>query len=207
MCFSKEVSLATFLIGTIGGILCVSNDDPNYKIIGYFFIFVSLMQGIEYLLWNNLTCDSTNKILSYTGMILNHLQPVVLVLLLYIYSRESFNKHRKIILSLIGIYLAIIVPYSLQFKNECTVSDQGNLNWKWNYLDNQFLTYSIFISIIVALGFFFPNKKYGIIFSLYAFISYFSSTIIYWSKPVIGSMWCFLSAFAPFIFYLIFKQT
>ena len=68
MCFSKEVSLATFIIGVLGGFLCYSVNSPDYKIIGLFFGFVSLMQGIEYLLWCHQTCDTYNKILTNAGI-------------------------------------------------------------------------------------------------------------------------------------------
>ena len=88
MCFSKDVSLATFLTGFIGGLLCFSTGVVDLKIIGLFFMFVSLMQGIEYLLWIHQTCDDYNKNISYLAMVLNHLQPVVLCILLILYNRK-----------------------------------------------------------------------------------------------------------------------
>ena len=36
------------------------------------------MQGIEFLLWKHPVCDDYHKAVSVAGMILNHLQPVVL---------------------------------------------------------------------------------------------------------------------------------
>ena len=133
MCFSKEVSLATFLTGIFGGILCISTGVPDYQIIGLFFIFISLMQGIEYLLWSHQKCDNYNIFLTYLGLILNHLQPVILFILLYMYSKDKFNKYKKIIVSILVIYIITIVLYSLQFKSQCTLKDQENhLYWKYH---------------------------------------------------------------------------
>ena len=41
MCFSKEVSLVTFILGLFTSYLCYSVNTPQYKIIGLFFAFIS----------------------------------------------------------------------------------------------------------------------------------------------------------------------
>lgn len=199
MCFSKEVSLATFLTGFIGGLLCFSTGVTDLKIIGLFFMFVSLMQGIEYLLWIHQTCDDYNKNISYLAMILNHLQPVVLFILLCIY-----NKPYKKLFFIILIYLIFIIPYSLKFKNTCTMKDKNHhLNWEWNSMKYNKLVYAVFLFCLVSLGFFFPNKTYGKSFSLFTLLSYIISYCIYTKTNVVGSMWCFFTAFGP-LFYLFY---
>ena len=199
MCFSKNISLFTFLTGIIGGLLCYSTGIPEYKIIGLLYAFVSLMQGIEYLLWIHQTCDDYNRLLSTIGMILNHLQPVILCILLF-YFKEKFNK--KILLLLI-IYLIVIIPYSLKFKNECTMKENTHLNWEWNHMDNAEITYAVFLITLIIFGLFIPNI--GKSFSLITLISYFFSYFIY--KGTVGSMWCFFSAFIPIIYYIYFTLT
>lgn len=204
MCFSKEVSLFTFISGIIGSLLCYSTGTPDYKIIGVFFAFVSLMQAIEYLLWSHPVCDDYNKKLSYVAMLINHLQPIVLLLTLYIYSPAKFNQYKFILLLLISIYSVIIVDYSRKFKNECTIKDENNnLNWKWNHMDNKILVYLVFLLCLVSFGFIFPNKNTGMIFSVFSLVSYIVSYFIYKDKNVVGSMWCFFSSFAPILFYML----
>lgn len=88
MCFSARVSIITFIIGIIGAYKCIQLGEPLDKIIGYFLGFVALMQLIEYLLWTHQKCDKYNKMLSITGMLLNHLQPIMLGLLVL-----NFNKN------------------------------------------------------------------------------------------------------------------
>ena len=68
----------------------------DYKVIGLIFIFFSLMQGIEYLLWSHQECDEYNKMISTLGMVLNHLQPIVLFILLYIYITKNNLSNLKI---------------------------------------------------------------------------------------------------------------
>ena len=87
MCFSKEVSLVTFILGLFTSYLCYSVNTPEYKIIGLFFAFVILMQGIDYLLWEHQQCDDLNKNISTTGMLLNNLQPIILFILKNVYLK------------------------------------------------------------------------------------------------------------------------
>lgn len=203
MCFSKNISLFTFLTGIIGGLLCYQIGTPDYKIIGLFFMFVSLMQGIEYLLWNHQICDNYNKLISSLGMILNHLQPIILCLLLFIYSKSKFNENKKLILTLITIYIVFIIPYSLKFKNQCTMkNDNNNLNWEWNHMVNGQIVYSLFLLCLVVFGYFLPNL--GKSFSLFALLSYGISYFIYSQQHIVGQIWCMFSAFGPLLYFLFY---
>ena len=89
MCFSANISLLAFILGIIGSILVFTLGGPSNKIISLFFAFVSSMQLIEYFLWKHQVCDNYNKLLSKIGMWLNHMQPVVLGLLVIILSQEE----------------------------------------------------------------------------------------------------------------------
>lgn len=201
MCFTKNVSLATFLIGVIGGLLCFSTGINDYKVIGLIFIFFSLMQGIEYLLWSHQECDEYNKMISTLGMVLNHLQPIVLFILLYIYNKEQFIKFKNILIPIILIYTIVIILYSLEFKKECTMKNDSHLKWEWNFMKYKEVVYSIFLLCLILSGLAF--KKYGLQFSLVSFFSFLLSNLIYDKTNVVGSMWCFFSVFGPWLFYLI----
>ena len=206
MCFSAEISIITFIIGIIGSLLCISLGKPVDKILGYFFIFVSLMQGIEYLLWNHQKCDNYNRFLSILGMVLNHLQPIVLGLLILYFNK---NVSTKIIYIIMFLYLCAIIPYSIQFLNnknlECTIKTTKNnhLLWNWNsmFLNNQI--YLIFLLILCLLIYFgFPNK-YKFIAILVALISFGSSHFFYYKEGVMGSLWCFYILFITYIYYIL----
>ena len=197
MCFSKEVSLVTLILGLFTSYLCYSVNTPKYKIIGLFFAFVILMQGIDYLLWTHQQCDNLNKNISTVGMLLNHLQPVVLFILKNIYLKTS-----KFEVFVLVVYLLFIIPYSLQFikDKKCTEKNKNNhLLWKWNGLNNAEITYIVFLFTLVILGTF--NKS----FSLIIFLSFFTSYFIYNNETVVGNMWCFFAVFAPLFFYILAK--
>lgn len=207
MCFSAEISILTFLIGMIGAYLTISLDNKTDKIIGYFFGFVALMQLIEYLLWTHQKCDKYNKLLSIMGMILNHLQPIVLgFLILYFYNQ---NPNKIIIYSILLIYTLVIIPYSLQFIRsgnfDCTLKDKkqnNHLVWNWNLMNMAHIVYTIFTLSLAAISFFgFPTLTQGISFALVVIISYLTSMIIYPSK-VIGALWCFYTVFILFFYYI-----
>jgi hypothetical protein len=82
---------------------------------------------------------------------------------------------------------------------------QNHLSWEWNKKTNYFIAYSVFLVTLIFLGFFFPDKKIGKSFSLFALVSYFTSMLIYKGTNVIGSMWCFFTVFASFLYFIHFK--
>jgi hypothetical protein len=58
MCWSKEVSISTYVIGIIG---CVILYNKGYKIEALFYGWVIQMQLIEYFLWAFQPCNDENK--------------------------------------------------------------------------------------------------------------------------------------------------
>lgn len=205
MCFSAQSSIVTFIIGIIGAILCISLGSITDKIIGFFFGFTSLIQGIEYLLWTHQKCDDYNRIISILGMILNNLQPFILGLIILFINTTTPNKNW--IIGIMILYLSLIIPYSIQFDKtiQCTIKDDNSkhLKWNWNLMKNSGFVYSIFIfcfCLFALLGF--PRFIYGIYFSIIIIISYLTSAYFYtWDFS--GVLWCYYSAFFPIIYYLL----
>ena len=83
MCFNAEISLATYLIGTIGSLKLWT---AGFKPESLFYLWVVQMQLIEFLLWltidpqDNERCLSPfmsvfNSRISQLGVIINHLEP------------------------------------------------------------------------------------------------------------------------------------
>lgn len=209
MCFSSNASIISFLFGIIGSILVFSLGSVSNKIIGGFIGFVSLMQFIEYLLWNHQICDNYNKFLSILGMILNHMQPVVLGLLILLFNKTIPLYNYNIILLVLFIYLIIIIPYSLQFKSnynlQCTLKSIKHLKWNWISMNYSYIIYITFLLAMILLFIYgLPSKKLGIIVGCTAFITFFTSFIIY-PQEFVGALWCFYTAFIPIIYYLYCK--
>jgi hypothetical protein len=209
MCFSPEISLITFIIGIVGAYLSFSLNTPSDKIIGLFFGFVSLMQGIEFILWKNKTCNETNKTFTSLGLILNHLQPIILFILILLLNKNLSYQKKNIIYLCVIIYSIVIILYSSQFKlqNECTSKNKSNhLDWNWNNLSYKYIAYGVFLITLFMLFLVgIPNEKYGIILSLITVLSYIFSFFIYKNKNVIGSLWCFFSSLFPIFWFIIRK--
>jgi len=209
MCFSSESSIVSFLFGIIGSILVFTLGGDSNKIIALFLGFVSSMQFIEYLLWNHQKCDWYNQLLSNLGMWLNHLQPIVLGILIL-----TFNKNLIYFYQIIGVlllYLCIIIPYSLQFKKnnilQCTIKDvkTKHLLWNWNLLNYSRTVYGFFLFTFVYLFIYgLPNRMLGVICAILAVVTFGSSMIIY-PQNFVGAMWCYYTAFIPIIYYVIYK--
>jgi hypothetical protein len=202
MCWSKEVSLLTFLIGTISSYTLYQFNQPMLKLYAYFFMFVTLMQGVEFFLWSHQICDDLHKQISITGMFLNLIQPVVLAILtLYFNGGKS-------ILALISIcigYLIGIRPfiqYYLQDEQlQCTTPKCGDphLVWNWTILPHMNLAHFLYLgalSLIALVGF--PDRASSFMFTFVTLVSYTLSRLLY-SRAVFGSMWCWYVVFVPSI--------
>ena len=62
MCFSAEVSLMTFIIGTVGSFFVYNIGTPFDHIVGLYLGFTSLIQGIEFLICQMIPAETTNMI-------------------------------------------------------------------------------------------------------------------------------------------------
>jgi hypothetical protein len=204
MCFSADVSLGTFISGIVFSVLCFSLGTAEAKIIGVFFGFVIFMQLIEYLLWKHQYCDQYNKNLTIAGMILNHLQPVVLFLAVILFNKNIPSNNLKIMTLAVIIYAIAIIPYSLQFDKFCTQKGKESNNhlvWKWNNMDRAEITYSIFLISMMVITFFgMPSHK--VIHTLITLLTFIISAVIYGKQQVAGALWCFIAAFAPLAYFI-----
>jgi hypothetical protein len=205
MCFSAEVSLLTFSIGVIFSILIFQFNEPSYKIFAVYLFYISFMQLIEFLLWTHQVCDDYNRNTSIAGMFLSHLQPIVLAILMVTFYKQSSNMKLYILVISI-LYLIFIIPYSIKFlKDEsiqCTLKkDNPHLIWNWTNNHNAKLAYMFyFISVTTLLLFGIPDRKLAYIFTFLHSLTLLTSYLFY-SRPYLGSIWCFYGSLAPpFIF-------
>jgi len=208
MCFSAEVSLVTFLIGTIFSAVIFQLGTPLDKIIGLFGVYVSLMQGIEFLLWSHQTCDQYHKNVSVLGALLNSAQPIVLGILALIYSTRVENKGYVFLvvvaLCLYGVYSYIDkTAFILSPELHCTQprANDPHLHWNWaqNYpWSSDWLVYISSIVLISILGM--PTLSQGIGLGAYFLISMIATGMVY-PRQEVGSLWCVFGALTPPLYY------
>jgi hypothetical protein len=211
MCFSENASIVSFTFGVIGSLLCISLGTVTDKIVGFFMLFVSSMQGIEYLLWRHQICDNYNKFISILGMVLNHLQPIVLGFIVILFNTKLTQSKLHLIYSFMTVYLFVIIPYSIKFLKDpqllCTIKNKETTHLQWNWTDMKYfdIVYTVFLIAFCAfflLGL--PKLQYGIYASLTAIITSSTSLYFYPQKHT-GAIWCYYVVFLPIIYYLMRK--
>jgi hypothetical protein len=201
MCYSKNLSLISFIFGIISSILLIKYGNLESKntnlAIASFFIFVSIMQFIEYLMWSDIKCENgLNKFGSLFGPILNHLQPIMLIIISIIYLKSiNIISNNLLILSNLTYLIYAIYKY-INFVNEpnnlCTeINSEGHLSWKWiKNFNYNYYHLLIFINLIN----YYNNKN--LIGS--KIISYIMFLISYYKfNKNIGEFWCLMVTGIP----------
>ena len=124
MCFSFEASIISFFVGSLSSIWIFLLGRPFDKIIGGYWLYVCLMQGIEAILWKHQTCDDLHKTVSFLGYGLNVSQPLILGGLLILYSKYA----RPIPIVIVSLlYMLYGLTYFLRTRGEtyyCITTNQ-----------------------------------------------------------------------------------
>ena len=204
MCYSAEASLVTFAIGiTFSGLLMRRGGDD--RIVGGFLAFVSLMQGLEYLLWENQLCTAANATLSKTAMALNHLQPLVLGGLALAAGRPAMRVTVGLLMVAYGIAaFAYSARYLENTVLHCTKKEEGDphLLWQWNDIPGGKAFYALFLAMLVVVpALSFHSRTYGLTVGGLAAGLFAISGILY-KRQYIGAMWCLYAALAPAAIWL-----
>ena len=206
MCVTAMDSLVVYIINIISCVLLYNyGHSADIKIASLFLGFVGQMQIIDYLFWKNLSCTSVNTQITRTAIVFNHLQPVVLIILQYMFGL----KLSKASIYIVSIYIVCAIVYSiLNFKNiNCTtLSEKTKLvNWTWNKEKFSSLFYSLFLLSLIASCSNFENKEFGILFM----VSGILTLLMGFLKPNLnestGRIWCYYTALLPLLILGIVK--
>ena len=141
MLYSKDLSLTSLCIGIIASVSLIffgnKKSLSSNKAIGYYFLFITLMQVVEYLLWLDIECvNGLNETGALLGPILNHTQPIILFLLTYIYLDSTNTFPINAVISANILYFIYIChqyyKYISDSSNLCIKRDKhGYLNNTW----------------------------------------------------------------------------
>ena len=198
MCYSKELSMNSFLFGMTTSLLLIifgkkENLHTNLA-IGLFFMFVSLMQLVEYLIWSDINCvNGMNKVGTKLGPILNHLQPIVFLILLNLFVKSKNIIPTSIIVVLNVVYCVYVFHKYSDFKKECTsVNTLGHLYWDWKQNFN-YISY-FFIMILNTINYTSPLINTT---SIYSYLLLIFSAFKF--NQNIGEFWCLFVNSSPLI--------
>lgn len=209
MCYNKEISLYTYIIGLVSSYLLLRNNKPSLKIIGCFFIIIIHMQLIDFFLWSNNKCNNLNKKISNVGAFLNFIQPIILYLAIIYYNKDITNENKKKLNIIISIYIIVLIVYCINlFPLNCSVVTDKSypyLQWSWYKKSLPNIVGAIFPIILMLLMYYGIDKPYNLYLFLLCIISFIVSFIIYDKNNVTGNMWCWFAVFIPIAILVIDK--
>lgn len=206
MCFNYKVSIFTFLLGVVTSILLIFFGNKKYKteniVFGISFIYISLMQLIDFLFWIDLdNKKGINKITTIIAPLINIGQPTFVYLLkIFFYKTTKINIIESFGFLLLNfIYFIYLLKNYFKFLNNnvlITSVEKKHLKWQWiEYFNDPFYL------IILALNIFYlSNFKYSLIVFL---ITYFFLIISYkYFNYHLGEIWCFFGSLIPILILL-----
>ena len=193
MCFSEEVSWATFGIGIVGAALLYRRSPA----LGAFLGFVVAMQLHEALLWREGgRCTNTNDLVTKAAAITNHLQPVVLYVACKTFMRPMYPVEPWVTMA-VCLYAVMAIRVTREFVSEkqCTEVGPRGLVWKWNNHSPVLYVFYLASMALTMYAYFGNSDVLWITMSSFA-LSY----MVYKDSKMIGSMWCFFAALTPWYF-------
>lgn len=206
MCFNYKVSLFTCFIGIVFSVILMNYGNPKYKIenkvSGVFFIFISLIQFMDFLFWIDIKNKlGINKITTILGPILNVCQPIILYLIKYFYYKLDIFKltNTNLFVAILNIlYLFYFITIYTKFlSNETlvTTTNHNHLSWPWIKYSNPY-----FYLVLLAINiFYFFNFKYALV--LFIILYFFLYISVKYFRYNAGELWCFFGSFIPLILY------
>jgi hypothetical protein len=213
MCYSKEVSQRSFIINIVTCYILYNykSDNNDYKILSLFFAFVGLMQLFDWIFWEHQGENGkrVNFIFTKIAMIVNHLQPIILAIVLYIFNGKLPNLSICIVI----LYTIVALHYTASLNTDYTLVKpvktksgkvKTSLYWQWNSSRNNYLVYTIFLITLSVLSFENFNYPTNIILIFINIFSFLLSNF-YYKTGHIGRMWCKISSGIPLILLLLGK--
>lgn len=206
MCYTGQISINAFIIGTLLSILLIYfSKSKDYIILGGFFLFITLMQLYDFIFWNNKPPSRINHITTQIACITNHLQPIILGLLIYFIKGKIEAKS----LATLIIYTLCITLYTLQHWNKLTYTkvnskSSPSLYWEWNHFGKESpMIYFLFLSTLVVLFLYNLNSPINYFISFIVILLFLFSYIKYRIIISYGRFWCYFGTFIPIILLFI----
>lgn len=204
MCFSAEVSLLTYILGMSGSLALYTRGD---QILALFYATVVQMQLVDLVIWKYPACGTVNTSATRAGILINHLEPLVLYAGIVALSTRTLPLGVHALVFWYTLYSLYYTTKALRGVTCTTVTEESkpHLHWKWNDMSGKQTHYTLFLLVLVALSVY--GLDSGLSHALILLISFFMSFSVYQKRKSTGAMWCFLAAFVPWLLVLFpFKQ-
>lgn len=207
MCISAQMSINVFVIGILLIIILNIFGNKDYKkynlFFSYIFLFVLLMQLVDYLIWNDINCSNgLNKFAGIIGPLFNLTQPLLVYFLI---KKHLKIKTHKIFDYINYLYLIFIILYLGNYylnNNLCSKLINKNINWAWYNTNFESI---MFICYLVVLFFNSISSNNLFVFLSIMILYVFLIFTNIFKKGVAGEFWCFTAPFS-LIFILLLQK-
>ena len=213
MCVNAETSLFFFLVGTIINLFIIGKTtNVDYLIMAGIYQFILVMQLFDFLCWTDLKCGLQNKIGTIGAFLHTLLQPVIIPLILLVFTQVK-NKTNKLIVSLILCIYISIVFYCFYYKKykpiTCLKPSETckHLRYDWWSIISIGSIQALLLFLLPIISSFYlllKSKKFAIIHGLYVLIAGMLSLKFYaCGSP---SMFCLFATGGPLLNYILMKN-
>lgn len=208
MCINREVSIGTFVLGTVFNIItCLIVKDRSFIAVSIVWEFVLLMQVFEAMMWSDQNCGELNKKATTAAFTANVLQPVVVFLSLLLVSKGE-TRYKTVAAVLLLLYLINLMNTVKDMEKIDCVRSNGvckHLGYKWWDKMNS-MTFPLYLLCIVgSILLLLRPSKYAYLTTGYILLTLLVAMIS--AKGGAASMWCWLAAFAPLFNYMFWKSS
>lgn len=199
MCFSAPVSIAAYVVGTVGcTLLYRSGLFPEC----FFYLWVVQMQLVEFFMHMNPMCNAANALATRIGIIVNHTEVTALWLGVLLFNGRRRPLPRWLNAFMFAFSVATVFYTGAVLGDQCcTVVDAlsfPHLHWRWN--DFAFYSTYYYLSFLFAmLALAYHGLDHGAWHASIALLSYVVSYCIYGKLHAVGAVWCVSASLAPLL--------
>ena len=169
------------------------------------FIFISIIQLIEYFLWIDIDNKyGINYLMTLISPLISPLiviiQPFILYVIKFIYFKPELLTSTNLLFIANIIYFGIfLVNYITNFINKRLITkvENGHLYWPIKNL----MSSTFYLILLLVNIFYLTDFKYSLLVALFTYL--FSILSYKYFGYHIIEMWCFFGAFLPLIIFFI----
>ena len=201
MCYSSNASIISLITGLLSSILLYKYN----PIVALFFIWIIFMQLFDFIFWNNHAKNMINFITTKIAMIFNAMQPIILVLLIMLYTKQELKPISKIItlFYIICMSIYVLLNWTKVDYTLVTKDSSPSLDWKWNHMPGFTFIWGLYLMTFIIL--LFENFKSPLNYILVAVIlTSFIMSMPYLKKYALGRFWCYFAGYIPLILLILY---
>jgi hypothetical protein len=197
MCWSFDVSLGTFIFGTLCSIYLYTRNGPNDIFYAIYIFVIGLMQGADAIAWYSIdnSIPSLNKFAAILSFILINIQ--IPTIYLYLYKTAGQNLYLNVVIAYIGYILYTLYQIWVQYdsikitvkpncKNDC------HLDWSWlvpiRSIIHWIIVFVYLFLLVYPITLIRDRRKYFMI--MITVLTFMYSLYKFRETNIWGSYWC-----------------